>query len=151
MASKEKFKFNEERLKPGQREAARLLVENEFAGKGERKTKNQISQEAGTSRRNLVKWEYGDHNFIEYKNYLASAFVDSYLPRVYKKLMDGIEQGSMRGIEMFLKRIGDMDTKSDVTIHQGNGDDRTKEERIKELKERIEGDKDEGANGNDGQ
>lgn len=145
MASKDRFRFNEERLKPGQREAAMLLVENEFAAKGERKTKEQIAEESGTSRRNLVKWEYGDQNFIEYKNYLASTFVDSYLPRVYKKLMEGIEQGSMRGIEMFLKRIGDMDTKSDVTIHQGEGDNRTKEERIKELKERIEGEsKDDG-------
>lgn len=145
MSSKEKFfhQFDEAKLRPKQRELAHLLVEREFTPTDERKTMQEVADESGVCRKTIYNWGYKDPNFNAYKNYLASEMTDSYLPFVYSKLIEGIDNGSMRAIEMFLKRVGDMDTKSDVTIHQGNGDDKTQDERIEELKKRIQGDKDE--------
>lgn len=136
-ANKQYYGFDESRLLPLQREAAIALVEYEFASKGERKTKNQIAEEIGISRMSLHNWDKKDTNFIAYKNYLAADFFDSYLPFVYRKMLDGISNGSMKGIELFLKRQGDLDTRSEVTINDGTGADKTIEERKKELLERL--------------
>lgn len=140
MAIKSKLQYDTTKFKAGQREAAIQMVEYEFTPKkdGERKSKQQIADDVGVSRKTLHNWEFHDPNFIAYKNYLASEFMDSHLPMVYRKLLDGIENGSQRGIETFLKRIGDMDTNSDVTIHQG-GDDQSFEERKAELMRRLGG------------
>lgn len=140
MSAKDKFaqQFDENRFKKGQREAALALVEYEFSADEERKTKQEISEELGICRKTLHNWQFNDPNFIAYKNYLASEVMDANLAMVYRKLLEGIEQGSMRGIEMFLKRIGDMDTKSEVTVNTG-GDDKTQDERIRELRDRIDG------------
>lgn len=136
-ANKQYYGFDESRLLPLQREAAIALVEYEFASKDERKTKNQIAEEIGISRMTLHNWDKKDTNFIAYKNYLAADFFDSYLPFVYRKMLDGISNGSMKGIELFLKRQGDLDTRSEVTINDGTGADKTIEERKKELLERL--------------
>lgn len=136
-ANKQYFGFDESKLLPLQREAAIALVEYEFASKDERKTKNQIAEEIGISRMTLHNWDKKDTNFIAYKNYLAADFFDSYLPFVYRKMLDGISNGSMKGIELFLKRQGDLDSRSELTINDGNGADKTIEERKKELMERL--------------
>lgn len=147
MSAKDKFysSYDSSKFRPGQREAAALLVEREFTPKSDRKSLEQVAQEAGVVRKTLYHWQYFDSNFIAYKNYLATEFVDSHLPFVYRKLIEGIDNGSMKGIETFLKRIGDMDTKSDVTIHQG-GNDESFEDRKQELMERI---KQDGSDSND--
>lgn len=149
MSAKTKFNYDTTKFKAGQREAALALVEYEFTPKKgtedgtQRKTKQQIADEIGVTRKTLHNWEFHDPNFIAYKNYLASEFMDSHLAFVYRKLLDGIAQGSMRGVETFLKRIGDMDTNSDITIHQGAGDNQTFEERKAAILERLgESDKD---------
>jgi hypothetical protein len=133
-----RFNFDETRLKPGQREAAVALVEYEFTPKGERKTKEQIAEELGLSRMQIHRWDTSDENFIGYKNYLASRLVDSQLSLVYSKLLDGIKNGSMKGIELYLKRIGDLNDKSEVTINTNNGD-QSFEERKAALLERLKG------------
>ena len=112
----QRFQFDESKLKPKQKEAAVMLVEYEFTDKSERKTKEQIAEELGITRMTLYRWETGDENFINYKNYVASQFVNTHLPFVYKKLLEGIARGSMKGIELFLKRIGDLDDKTEITI-----------------------------------
>lgn len=48
-----RFQFDERKLRPGQRQAAALLVEYEFAKKSERKTKEQIAEEVGISRKQI--------------------------------------------------------------------------------------------------
>lgn len=141
MAAKTRFKYDTTRFLPGQREAAAELVQYEFADKKERKTREQIAKDVGISRKTLYNWEYFDPNFIAYKNYIASEYMDSHLAFVYSQLLNGIQQGSMRGVETFLKRIGDMDTNTDVTIHQG-GDNQTFEERKAAILERLGDDKD---------
>lgn len=118
MANKHNFKYDESKLLPGQREAAIRLVEHEFTPKAQRKTQDALAEELGISRKTLYNWDKRDANFIAYKNYLASEFMDSHLSFVYKKLIDSIERGSVKGIELYLKRIGDLDTATEVTIKQ---------------------------------
>lgn len=135
MSNKHNFKYDESKFLPKQREAAIALVEYEFTPKGQRKTKEAIAEELGVSRKTLHNWDTKDSNFINYKNYLASEFMDSHLALVYKKLIDSIERGSVRGIEVYLKRIGDLDTHTEVTIN--NGSDLSFEERKAAIMERI--------------
>lgn len=137
MSAKHKFNFDEARFKPKQREAAIELVEYEFATKDERKGKQQIADELGITRATLHKWDTKNSNFIAYKNYLASEFIDSNLAFVYKKLLDSISNGSVRGIETFLKRIGDLDTNSEVTIKQ-DGAEQSFDERKTAILDRLD-------------
>lgn len=141
MSAKGKFKFDETKFHPGQREAALLLVEYEFTSTKDRKTKQEIADKVGISRQLMHRWERQDPNFIAYRNYLASEYMDSHLAFVYSKLLEGIGNGSMRGIEAFMKRMGDMDTNSEVTIHSG-GDDKSFDERKAELLNRLGTDED---------
>ncbi|WP_079516527.1 phBC6A51 family helix-turn-helix protein [Rossellomorea marisflavi] len=135
MANKHNFKYDESKFQPKQREAAIALVEYEFTPKGQRKTKEEIAEDLGVDRKTLYNWDNKDPNFIAYKNYLASEFMDSHLAFVYKKLIDSIERGSTRGIELYLKRIGDLDQNSEITIKQDGG--LSFEERKAALQERI--------------
>lgn len=138
MSNKQKFnqEYDESKFLPKQREAAIALVEYEFTPKKERRTKDQISDDLGVSRKTLHNWDTQDSNFIAYKNYLASEFMDSHVAFVYKKLIDAIERGSVRGMETYLKRIGDLDTHSEVTIKQ-EGEGQSFEERKAALMERL--------------
>lgn len=130
------FMFDEARFKPRQREAALALVEREFVDKKARKTKGEIAEEFGITTMTLWRWENNDANFIAYKNHLASEFMDSHLPFVYSQLIQVIRDGNTKGIELFLKRIGDLDTKTDLTINRSR-DDETQEERLAKLQERL--------------
>lgn len=130
------FKFEEARFKPKQREVALALVEREFADKKDRKTKEEIAEAHGTTMMTMWRWENHDANFIAYKNHLASEFMDSRLAFVYSKLIEVIGAGNTKGIELFLKRIGDLDTKTDLTINKSS-DDETQEERLAKLQERL--------------
>lgn len=132
----QRFNFDESRLKRGQKEAAALLVEYDFSPKDERKTKQEIADLIGLSRKQLYIWESSDENFIAYKNYVAAKYTDSHLPAVYAQLIKGISNGSMKGIELFLKRIGDLNDKSEVTINNG-ANELSFEERRKQLLERL--------------
>lgn len=134
--SNQRFNFDESRLKRGQKEAAAALVEYEFSPKDERKTKQEIADLVGISRKQLYVWESSDDNFIAYKNYVAAKFADSHLPLVYAQLIRGINNGSMKGIELFLKRVGDLNDKSEVTINTG-ANEKSFEERKAELLARL--------------
>lgn len=138
MSAKHKFNYDEVRFKPKQREAAIALVEYEFAPKEGRKGKQEIADSLGITRKTLHNWDTKDANFIAYKNYLASEFADSSLAFVYKKLLDSISNGSVRGIETFLKRIGDLDTNSEVTIKQ-EGAEQSFDERKAAILDRLDG------------
>lgn len=132
------FTYDETKFKPKQREAAIEMIEYEFAPKGERKTLQQIADNLGITRKTLHNWNTKDANFIAYKNHLAGQMADTNLAFVYKKLMDSVGNGSVRAMEVFLKRIGDLDTSSELTIKQGGeGGDQTFEERKAALMERL--------------
>lgn len=130
------FKFDEAKFKPKQREVALALVEREFADKKARKSKGDIAEENGITTMTLWRWENHDPNFIAYKNHLASEFMDSRLAFVYARLIDVIADGNTKGMELFLKRIGDLDTKTDLTINKSR-DEKTQDERLAELQERL--------------
>lgn len=136
MSAKNTFKFNETLFKPKQREAAIALVEYEFSPKATRKTKQDIADELGITRKTMHNWDVKDSNFIAYKNYLASEFMDSSLSFVYKKLLESIDRGSVRGMELYLKRIGDLADQSEITIKQEGGG-LSAEERKAELLKRL--------------
>lgn len=138
MAINNRFLFDETKFRPGQQKAALLLVERDFVDKKDRKTQEEIAEECGVTRVTLWNWDKKDANFIAYKNYLASEMMNSQLSFVYSKLMDIIGEGNTKGIEMFLKRIGDLDTKSDVTINdKRGGDEASFDERKSALLERL--------------
>lgn len=135
------FSFDEARFKPKQREVALALVEREFADKKERKTVGQIAEDNDTTSMTIWRWQNHDANFIAYKNHLASEFMDSRLAYVYVKMLEGIESGNTKLIEVFLKRIGDLDTKTDITLSK-SGEDKTQEERLAELQARLKASED---------
>lgn len=136
-ANKRNYNFDESKLRPGQRQAALLLVERDFADKSDRMTYQQIGDEVGFTRKTIHEWNSRDRNFIEYKNYLAADFFDAYLPMVYSKMIEGISNGSMKGIELYLKRIGDLDNRSEVTVNNGSNDNESFDERKAALLERL--------------
>lgn len=137
-----RYKYDESKFKPGQREAAIALVEYEFTPKEERKTKEEIAEELGITRMTLYNWDTKDENFIAYKNHIASNFVDSNLAFVHKKLLDAIDQGSVRAIDLFYKRMGELTDQQEITIKDGK-DGVSFEERKAELLARL------GVNNND--
>lgn len=131
-----RFAYDETRFKPNQKQAAALLVEYENTPYKERQTLEEIAEEVGVTRRTLHNWNTKDQNFIAYKNSIAADYLDTQLAFVYAKLLDGIGNGSMKGIELFMRRFGDLDSRSEVTIRD-NGGEQTQEERLEALKERL--------------
>ena len=136
MSAKHRFNFDETKFRPGQQRAALLLVERDFAPRDERKTLQEIAEEVGITRQGIHKWNTQDPNFIAYKNYLASEFMDTHLSLVYSKLIDVVKAENTKGIELFLKRIGDLDTKSEVTLND-NRSEESFEDRKAALLERL--------------
>lgn len=132
-----RFMFDETKFRPGQKKAAALLVERDFLSKKEQSSLEVIAEECGVSRVTLWNWDTKDTNFIAYKNYIASEAMNSQLTFVYGKLMDIIGEGNTKGIEMFLKRIGDLDTKADVTLNDNRGENISEEERKAALLQRL--------------
>lgn len=136
MADKHRFKFDESKFRPKQREAALALVEYEFTPKGARKTKEEIATDLGITRKTLHNWDTQDDNFINYKNYLSSDFMDSHMAFVYSKLLQSIDKGSVRGIELYMKRIGDLKDQHEVKFEQTT-DNQSFDERKAELLKRL--------------
>ncbi len=130
-------KYDESQLRPAQRLAAELLVENEFENVRTRKTKEQIAEEVGVTRMTLYRWETQDENFIAYYQDLAQRYIDGKMAFVYKKLIDSIRNGSVKGIELYLKQAGKLVDKQEVeyTDSTESPEDRRKrlEERLREL------------------
>lgn len=138
-----RFGYDESKLRPGQREAAHELVMYEFSPKKGtdefpgRKTKQQIADDVGVSRKTLHEWDTKDTNFIAYKNKVASDMLNSMTPLVYAELMANVRRGSMRAIETFMKRIGDLDSRSEVTLNDNTAGAMTLEERKADLERRL--------------
>lgn len=138
MPERSRYRFDENKLKPLQREAALALVEYEFTPKAERKTKEEIAEEVGVTRMCLWKWDKQDDNFIEYKKYLAAQHMESYTALVYARLIESIDKRySVKAMELFMKRLGDLNDNTEITIKNGSDEDKTHDERLAELKKRL--------------
>lgn len=98
----------EARLEGRQIEAARLCVEREFAAEDERRSYEEIAEEAGVSSRSLRKWRTSNRAFIDYMNYLADERLESERAFVYRQLMKTISgsQPSIKAIDLFFRRFG---------------------------------------------
>lgn len=129
------FRYDETAFKPKQREVALALVEREFSTAAEAKTKDEIAQEFGTTAMTIWRWEKQDPNFIAYMNHLSTQFIDSGQARVYAKLMEAVNKGNVKAMELFMKRMGDLDNKSEISISQTQ-DDNSLQERIDKIQER---------------
>lgn len=138
-----KHNYDESKFKPQQKKAAHMLIEREFGDKRSRMTKEDIADELGIARMTLYRWEHNDENFIAYYNYLADTWVDSQLAFVYSKLLDGIKSGSMKGIELYLKRAGYLADKQEVTIEDKREDAEDRQKRLLERLEQLAGDEEE--------
>lgn len=130
--------FDENKLKPGQRLAALRLVENDFAPVRERRQIADIAEEVGVASGTISSWNNRDSNFIAYKNSLAREMMDSFLPMVYSRLLGLVAAGNVKGIEMYLKRMGELDSKQEVVVREGRSEEQTIEDRRKELLARIQ-------------
>lgn len=129
------FKFDETAFKPKQREVALALVEREFIPKEDRLTKEEIAQEHGISHMTLYRWQKQDPNFISYMGHLASQFMDSNQSKVYAKLMEAVNKGNIKAMELYMKRSGDLDTKNEISFTQ-NQDELSIQDRLDRLKAR---------------
>ena len=127
-------KYNEALLRPGQRQAAELLLVREFAAKGERQTDEEIAEECGVTRMTLYNWRTKDENFIAYYQHRVDVYMRGQFGFVMRKLHDGISAGSMKGIELYVKMAGLLIDKSQVEV-----DDKreTPEETKRRLAERL--------------
>lgn len=128
--------YDETKFRPGQRLGAELMLEYELMPEGKRRKLDDIAAEVGVTRMTLWNWNNKDENFIAYKNHLAAKYMDSNLPIAYRQLMAGIENGSMKGIELFLRRYGDLDRRDEVTVH--HAESQSHEERIAALQKRLD-------------
>lgn len=135
MADKRKAAL-EARLDGRQIRAALLCVEREFAADDERKSLDDIAEEAGVSRQSLYKWRTQNRAFIDYVNYLADDFLSSERAFVYRQLIKTIsgEQPSIKGIDLFFRRHGLITQNVSVETKE-SGAERSNEELAAELKE----------------
>lgn len=137
MANKRQYGFDESKFKPGQRKAALALVEKEFAKEGEKRTNEEIAADAGVTRMTLYVWDTQDDNFIRYKRYLTDDFMDTQVAFVYSKLINSIDQGSVRAIELFMKRMGDLANKQEISFPDSAGSGESFEDRKDDILRRL--------------
>lgn len=136
---KARFQFDENNLTDDQKKAAVLLVEYEFTPKADRLTKEEIAEMCNVTRMGLWKWDTQNPDFIGYKKYLSAQFLDSYTPMVYARLAETIDKRfSVRAMELFMKRLGDLNDNQEITITDQRGNNTESfDERQAELLARL--------------
>lgn len=111
----------ESRLNLKQRQAAMLLVENEFNIEGTQKTQEEIAQEVGITRMGLYKWRTQNKTFIDYMAIISDEFLKSQQAFVYRQLMRTIsgKNPSIRGIDLWMRRHGLLTDKKIIEDNTG--------------------------------
>lgn len=138
MAEKRYYRWEEDKFQAGQKRAAMLLVEREFLPKSERKTMEEIADDVGVVRKTLYNWNTKDENFIAFKKYLSANYLDTHMPMVYARLLETIDKRySVRAMELFMKRAGDLTDHQELTIVQDEGSPKDFAEQEKALLERL--------------
>lgn len=111
------------RLTPAQRRAAQLIVENDFAAKGERKTLGEIAEELSIDQRTLYNWRQNP-DFTRYMAALSDgelatfrSLADSQLVKLIKGTSNnGIP--AIRALELFYRLEGRLVERSVVTTDE---------------------------------
>lgn len=125
------------RLTPQQQKAAEILVENEFAMKGEKRSLEAIAEEVGVTVRALYNWRK-DPDFIGYSSSVSTLVFESYTPLAESQLIKGIMGTSNNGIastkslEMFFKLTGRFVDQRVVTQIDGSSQSRMSPEELRE-------------------
>ncbi|MFS0559604.1 phBC6A51 family helix-turn-helix protein [Terribacillus sp. 179-K 1B1 HS] len=106
------LKDYEKALDPTHAIAARLLVENQFKLKNERKTMEVIAAEVGVSRQSLHNWQKSP-DFIRYMDALSEQQLAIFKPLVDSQLIKSIRGDaqnnglpSQKALELYYKLIG---------------------------------------------
>lgn len=110
------MKANElkKRLSDQQAKAAYLLIINDFDDQG-RRTLEEIAQEVGVSRQQLYNWRTQNNDFIAYHNALSDTHLEAYRSKADKKLMELVDKGYIRALDLYYTLLGRKVTKSETT------------------------------------
>jgi DNA-binding XRE family transcriptional regulator len=110
------MKANElkKRLTDQQAKAAYLLLINEFE-EGGRRTQEDIAKEVGVSRMQLYNWRTQNADFIAYQNALSDMHLEAYRSKADKKLMELVDKGYTKALDLYYTLLGRKITKSETT------------------------------------
>lgn len=107
------------KLTPKQILAAELILENEFRAKGDKRTYDQIAEDAGCGVRTLYEWRQ-EPEFVRYLAVISDTKLDSYRSMAdaqLVKLMNGTSNNgtpSIKALELYYKIIGKLVDKREV-------------------------------------
>lgn len=96
--------------------AVNLLIENEIDLR-KSKTQEDIAQEVGITRKQLYVWRTQDTDFIAYKDALADQVLAGHHEKVIAKLLQSIDNGSVKAMDLYFSVRGKKVSKSEVTHH----------------------------------
>ena len=115
------FEELKQRLTPGQRLAAELIVANDFAPKGEKKTLDQIAEEVGITDRQLYNWRQNP-DFTRYMAAISDNKLDNYRSLADSQLIKLIQGTSNNGVasikalELFYRLNGRMQDRQTLVV-----------------------------------
>lgn len=105
-----------------QRNAAELIVANDFAPKGEKRKLDEIAFEVGVDRRTLYNWRQNS-DFTRYMSAISDNKLDNHRSLADSqlvKLIAGVSNNgvaSIKALELFYKLNGRLEDKRTVTIN----------------------------------
>lgn len=91
-----------------QQRAAEMLVDNEFGlltPDGKKLTVEQLAEKIGIAKSTLYEWKKNP-DFIRYKDYLADDQFATQRERVYRSVLDAIDRGSIKAMDLWMRRFG---------------------------------------------
>lgn len=103
-------------LKDKQKQAIKLLLDYE-----KDMTQEEIASSVGISRTTLYDWRKFNEEFKRVKSKLVDETIAEYLDQADKSLIKKVNEGSVRAIELYYKRIGKLVDKKEVE-HKGGLD-----------------------------
>lgn len=106
-------KINYAEFKPEQIEAARLLATREV-DTDQKLTYDEIAKKVGVNRRTLLRWRE-DEKFIALVEDIADKYMAMFLTEVYGHLRKQVRRGSVKAIELALKRAGKLIDRKEVS------------------------------------
>jgi hypothetical protein len=89
--------------------AARLMADPD-----DKSTNKQIAETSGITERQLYRWKE-DPEFVELVNHLAKQHMDAFMSTVYRQLQKKVNEGSVKAIELAMKRMGDLIDRKEIT------------------------------------
>jgi AcrR family transcriptional regulator len=90
-------------------EAARLMATSE-----EKLTNEQIAKAVGVDVRTFYRWKK-DKKFMEMYQELCESYMDDFLAEAYRELRKGVRKGSVKAMELYLKRSGKLIDRKEVS------------------------------------